>query len=68
MVRWQCFLFDRQRALVKRLSLLIVPLILTEEGQANEGNGDVGMVRRQYFFSNCQGALVERFRLLIAPL
>src|SRR5258707_10899488 len=65
MIRWEHFLYDRQRSLVERFSFCIFPLIVVEPCQVMEGSGGVRGIRREGFLFGCQGLLVKVFCLLV---
>src|SRR5262252_4485212 len=67
-LRSPCLLADRERALEQRLGLGGPALILVEQRQVVEADGDVGMLRSQHLLADRERALRERLRLGIAVL
>src|SRR6266566_4691088 len=59
---------ERQRALIQRLRLLILPLFAVDIAQPIQRKVQLRMVRSQRLFSDAQSSLVERFCLFVLPL
>jgi hypothetical protein len=54
-------LFDRDRALEKRLGLGVAALVLIKQGEVVKVSADVRVAGAERFFIDRQCALVERF-------
>src|SRR5260370_6550551 len=67
-IRVKHFLSNRQRPLVERFGLLVLPLRVVDVCQVIEGDADVWMIKTEHFLKDRQRALVKWFGLLVLPL
>src|SRR5260370_21868701 len=67
-IRVKHFLSNRQRPLVERFGLLVLPLRVVDVCQVIEGDADVWMIKTEHLLFDRQRALVKWFGLLVLPL